>query len=303
MGRRVQAGVSQFEPRTGCGVRSAEGYDRGVVQRHPGKMRFKHGEPNRSISARSRRSSIRPRQSACRPNLPRFATPPPRSGFFRVESSGEGSELFSAMQTLRLVLGCSARFAMLALIAVATLAQGSVTIPLASLAPGEVLGEQFAALGIHFAQDFGPAANTALPPPVLDRGSVVGSATFAHILFDSPVQAVSLDVAETDRTPGTLPNLHVLALTGFPGGQIQSEKTDFFPLDQWHRITLAIGPGTRLIELVGWLYQGENFTHQFYFDKIQVTFVPEPTAAELIGLGVSALFLFRFRKLRSLGHH
>jgi hypothetical protein len=139
-----------------------------------------------------------------------------------------------------------------------------------------------------------------LPPPILDRGGLpVGYGTFFRMTFDTPIQSISCDLAETD-TPNThSPSLELAALSGFPGGQLLGRKSEFYTLGQWHHSTFVVDPRTRALELQGWLYVvGENFPHPFYFDNLEVTYVPEPRSVLLFVIGSIGIAFFRAERPR-----
>jgi hypothetical protein len=187
-------------------------------------------------------------------------------------------------------------------------AQGTIHISFANLAVGSTLDSQFTASGVHFISTAGR----------YDYASIIANPGFANapsgnvalfsntsrimgISFDRPVTAISVNAALVrDRESGNAslgfeassPNIG----DGGPyayGAVSMNEKV-------WQRASLTFPTPVTLVGLQGVnIYNNLNYGSWIYVSSVDVTFVPEPSSAQLITFTTfSALALFFPKLLR-----
>jgi hypothetical protein len=174
-------------------------------------------------------------------------------------------------------------------------AQGTLHIDLSGLPPGQILADQFAASGVRFLPYGNPPPTTIAAPAFLTSGAqTIGTAVAFYMQFDQPITSIALDIAEAHAVingPPPSPNYHLYAFDS-DGNPVGVPSGNSFPEEQWYRATKSYPAGQRIssIRLEGWVSSGENFTHEIFFNNIDITSVPEPSSAALLLAG-GALFL------------
>jgi hypothetical protein len=175
-------------------------------------------------------------------------------------------------------------------------AQGAIRANLEGLPAGQVLSEQFAAAGVHFAR-FGTAdpPRTIRAPEVLSvTGQTVGRGTYFILRFDRSITSFAFDIGqESDPLlPGASPNFFLTALNAQNQG-VGTTTGGSFPAEQWHHASFTFQEKQEVRSLIieGWHSSGENFRFPIYFENIEATVVPEPRPIGLGGLGAAMLFV------------
>jgi hypothetical protein len=179
----------------------------------------------------------------------------------------------------------------------ASYAQGTIHVDLSSLKPGEVLSEQFSSDGIHFVKgrlELQPPITVTAPSPLNARASTVGSAVAFGIWFERPISRFSANIAQTDGRPFYL----FVPFNDYASKQVVgTPEGGLYPANEWHHVTYTADKSVKYLELQGWTSLSENFPANFYFDQLEVTYVPEPSAWLLVSLGICG-FLVGTRKQR-----
>ncbi len=177
--------------------------------------------------------------------------------------------------------------------------QGTIRFDFDGVPVGSVLGEQFAFLGVHFAGDnrYQYPSVIAAPPFPQSPGANVGySYPGGRVLgmwFDFPIASISMDVAVGRAGgPSGVPSWYLGALNDYPPSLVVwSSITPLPGFDTWTRVTLDVPPDrvARALEIQALnIYEGFNYSPAYFFDNVEVTFVPEPSADHLILIGVGA---------------
>ncbi len=177
--------------------------------------------------------------------------------------------------------------------------QGTIRFDFDGVPVNTILGEQFGSLGVHFAGDnrYQYPSVIAAPPFPQSPGAQVGysfpQGKNLGMWFDFPIASISMDVAVGRAGgPSGIPSWYLGALNGYPPSLVMwSSITPLSGFDTWTRVTLDVPPDrvARALEIQALnIYQGGNYNPAYFFDNIEVSFVPEPSVDQLVLIGVAA---------------
>lgn len=163
--------------------------------------------------------------------------------------------------------------------------QETVRFSLSTLPPGQVRGDQFAALGVHFFTTGSAQALTVPAPAILsDSGETVGRSLAFFIRFDRPITSIGLNVALLETVQAAFSAQYRIEPVSTPGPGWGGA----FSPNEW---TTATAPFTRDQNISAILIRGlygspESFSHDLYFNNFEVTFIPEPSVTSLLVAGL-----------------
>jgi hypothetical protein len=189
----------------------------------------------------------------------------------------------------------------LALVSGQTHAQGTIHFDFRSLPPGQVVGEQFSASGVHFLPaGFADPLMTVSAPPFFDpAGATVGYAITFLMKFDQPITSISFDIGQVRVDPLSSGGVWGVTARDTQGPRPGLSTSGLFP-PETRSIAVATFPADARVDTVlfesAWVYPGELFDQSSYIDNINVTVIPEPGFLAVFMFGSALLGLWTLRR-------